>query len=142
MADEAVVHSSLQIQASSGTLNYRSNPSAFIADVDGSKGPTPGAITVAITGTSISLAELTTPGFCRVQNLDDTDSTNYVLLGIYDGASFFPLMELLPGEFFVFRLWREFGSEFVGTGTPADNNVLRAMAVGGAVDLLVEAFER
>ena len=136
MANEATVRSSLQIKV--GNLTYQSQPTAFLADVSSANGPTPGVVAATTTGVNVSLSALTTPGLCRVMNLD---STNYVILGVYDGASFFPLMELLPGESYVFRLYRNFGDEFVGTGTPSDVNTLRVMGVGGTCNVLVEAFE-
>lgn len=137
MANEATVGSSLQIKV--GSLDYQARPTAFKADVSTGRGPTPGVLLVATTGTNVSFAQLSYPGLCRIQNLD---STNYVILGIYDGASFHPLLELLPGETYVVRLYRYLGSEFVGTGTNADVNNLRLMAIGAACRVLVEAFEK
>ena len=140
MANEAVVRTSLQIK--DGTLFYQSQPTAFVADVSTGLGPTPGLVTVPVTGVSVSLAALTTPGFAFIQNLD---ATNFIMVGVYDGTSFFPLLELLPGECYVVRLCRHLGDEFVGTGTPADANALRLMAdpLGGASCYArVEVFEK
>lgn len=136
MASEARLNIGLQI--SKGNLQFRSNPTAFTANVSGTKGPVPGAITVAVTGTNVNFSELTTPGLCRITNLD---STNFVTYGVYDGASFFPLGEILPGEFYLLRLSRYLNEEFVGTGTNADANQFRLMANGAACNVLVEAFE-
>lgn len=133
MSDEAQIRSSLQINK--GNLRYSSQPTAFRADVSGTNGPTPGAIAVATTGTNVSFAALTTPGLCRLMNLD---STNYVTWGIYDGAFFFPLGEILPGESYVIRLSRILGSESPGTGT---GNSLRMVANTAACNVAVEAFE-
>lgn len=142
MANEIQVTSSLVVVKNN--LQYQSRPAAFVADMAGGKGPTPGALTADEYGTTVDLSQLTTPGLCRVANLDDDDSTAHLLVGVYDGASFFPLIELLPGESYVFRLWRHLGQEFTGTstGTPSDANQLRLMGVGGEVTALVEAFER
>lgn len=140
MADEAQIRSSLQIDI--GNLEYRSNPTAFTADVSGSIGPTPGAFSVAVTGTDVNLSELTTPGLARIMNLD---TTNYVSYGAWDGSSiFFPLGELLPGESFILRLSRDLGKEFgTGTGTTgAPNNTFRFKADTAAVICIVEAFEK
>lgn len=138
MANEANIRTSLQIRK--GNVVYQSQPTGFAADITGTaKGPTPGAISVAVTGTNVDLSQLTTPGLCRIQNLDET---NYITVGIYDGVSFFPLMELLPDESFVIRLFRFIGDEYVGTGTPADVNYLRIKADTAACVALVEAFEK
>ncbi len=142
MADEAQIRSSLSIV--SGKLEYRSQPTAFNADVTGSKGPVPGAIQVTTAGTDVDFSELTTPGLCRLMNLDPT---NFVVYGIWDPEShtFFPLGELLPGEFAVLRLARDLQEEMgtaAGTGTTgADTNRLRFKAHTAACNVLVEAFE-
>lgn len=144
MADEARITSSLGIRKASGdgSLQYQSLPQSFTADVTGNMGPTPGALTVPTTGVTVDLSELTYPGLCRVMNLEDADATTYVVMGTHDGTSFHPLMELLPGESYVFRLYRYLGAEFVGTGTNTDANTLRLMSVGGVSNVVVEAFER
>lgn len=141
MANEWVVTAGLSLQVADGSGNrqYRSAPSQFLSDLEDMRGPTPGHLLVAVTGTDVSLTQLATPGFCRIQNLD---TTNYVTVGIYDGASYFPLMEVGPEEFYVVKLYRFLGSEFVGTGTPADVNTLRLMANTAACKVLVEAFNR
>jgi hypothetical protein len=145
MADEARVTSFLAIRKSStdGSLQYQSQPSSFVADVTGNKGPVPGALTVTTTGVNVDLSGLTYKGLCRVMNLEADSATTYVLMGMYDGTNFFPLMEILPGETFVFRLYRYLGGEFTGTGTNADTDTLRMMSMGGASsNVVVEAFER
>ena len=140
MADEATVQCSLQIKK--GNLTYRSNPTAFRADVATAKGPSPGAFTASTDGTSVDLTALTQPALCRIQNID---ATNFVEVGIWDteAALFFPLMELLPGESYVIRLSRNIEEEYVGTGTgtSAATNRLRIKANTAACIVLVEAFE-
>ena len=140
MANEATIRSSLAI--TKGKLKYSGQPTSFTADVAGTKGPTPGAIDVSIEGTDIDLGELTTPGLCRLMNLDDT---NYVVYGIWDpeGARFYPLGELLPGETYVIRLARMIEEEYgTGTGTVgADTNRLRMKADTATCNIVVEAFE-
>lgn len=137
MANEATVQSMLRIN--NGSLLYQSLPASFTADVNGTKGPSPGNVLVAVTGTTISLSQVGTPGLARLQNLDED---NFVTVGVYDGASFYPLLELGPGETFVMRLSRYVNLEFVGTGTNADTNQLRMMADTAACQVLVEVFER
>lgn len=142
MANEAEIRSSLQI--AKDNLEYRGQPTVFNANVTGTKGPTPGAITVSTAGTDVDLSGLTTPGLCRIQNLE-ADSGNFVAYGIWDpeGGKFYPLGELLPGESYVLRLSRVIEEEY-GTGggtTGASTNRLRFKADTAALVVLVEAFE-
>lgn len=141
MASEARITANLQIIKD--TLQYQSKPTAFVADVEGKKGPTPGAVAITTAGTDIDFSQLTTPGLCRIQNLDDT---NYVEYGIWEptGSIFYPLGELLPGEFFVLRFSRNLQEQYAGTGTgtTGPTNRLRFKANTASVDVLVEAFEK
>lgn len=140
MANEAQIRASLLIQK--GNLRYQSQPTAFSADITTGKGPVPGAIAVATTGTNVDLSELEQPGFVRLMNLDET---NYVEWGVWDTerSVFFQVGELKPGEIALFRLSRNFGEEFAGpgTGTTAATNLLRLMANIAACVVLVEAFD-
>lgn len=140
MANEATVGCGLSIRVDN--INYRSYPTQFKADVDEATGPTPGELVVTNAGKNVDLSSITTPGLCRIQN---RSTTEFVLVGIYDGASFFPLMELLPGEAYVIRLYRDLGAEFTGTGTgtPADINTLQLKVTGAtSARVLVEVFGR
>jgi hypothetical protein len=141
MANEAQVRSSLQIINS--PLHYQSQPTAFTADVTGIKGPCPGAFAASILGTDVDLSELTTPGLCRIMNLDDT---NFIEFGIWDpeALKFYPLGEVLPGETYVLRLSRNLAQEYAGTGTGTtgpETNTLRIRADTAPCNALVEAFE-
>ncbi len=140
MADEAQIRTSLQVK--SGNLTYQSQPTAFNADMDSAKGPTPGAFSASVAGTDVNLSQLVRPGLCRIMNLDED---NFVHVGIWspDAHLFFPLMELLPGETYVLRLSRDLGDEYLGagTGTGAPPNTLRVKADTAACNVLVEAFE-
>lgn len=127
MANEATVTVSLTI--SNQALQYRSFPTGFSADVIGTKGPTPGAVSITTAGTDISLAELTTPALCKFTNLD---ATNYVEWGIWNGTTFFPLGEILPSEIYLIRLSRNLLS---------GGNSLRFKANTATVNALIEAFE-
>lgn len=128
MAREASITSFLTIN--NGALRYQSLPQAFTADVPSAKGATPGRVTATTGGVSVALTLLSSPGLCRIANLD---STNYVTYGKWDGVTFHPLGELLPGESYVLRLSRTIlsGSEF-----------LRLVANTASCECLVEAFER
>jgi len=137
MANEAVVQSYLTVTKISGsvkTMEYTSRPSSFVATVTGTKGPTPGAVDIGTGGTAIDLSELDWPSLCRFMN---QDATNRVEVGVYNGVdTFFPFLELLPGEFAVVRLSRY----LQGPGT-AGTWELYGTAYGATVSLLVEAFE-
>ena len=134
MASEARIISSLQLVK--GNLTYQSQPTAFTADVATAKGPTPGAVTVTTSGTTIDLGELSAlGGLCRVMNID---STNYVEYGPHDGSAFHPMGEILPGESFVFRLSRNL---LYGQSGTAETHTLRFRANTASVIVLVEAFD-
>ncbi len=144
MSNEATIQSYLTIRKGTSpvTLNYTSQPAQFRADVTGTKGPSPGAITCTTGGTDISFTQLTQPALCRIMNMDDT---NFITVGIWDPDSslFYPLMELLPGETYVIRLSRDVGEEYQGsgTGTGTANNTLRIKANTASCVVLIEAFE-
>jgi hypothetical protein len=134
MANEATIRAGLSIRKAK--LDYRSNPQQFTATVNGNSGPTPGAVTAATTGTTVNLSQLTAMGgLCLVMNLD---STNFVEYGVYNGATFFPLGELLPGEFSVIRLSRNLQHGETGTATI---NSLRLRADTAPCRVLIEAFD-
>ncbi len=124
-------------------MDERTSPSTALIDVDGLKGPVPGDVTVATTGTDIDLTQLTEPGPCWLLN---RDPTNYVIYGIWDTERnvFYPLGELPPGLPASFYLARTLGEEYagVGTGTTAPTNRLRMYANGASCVVCVKAWER
>ena len=137
MSDEVTYRGSLSIRKLSGAItqmDYRSNPTTFLADLTGLKGPTLGCIAVATGGTDVDLSELTTPGFCFLYNQDDE---NYVEYGIWDGSTFWPLGELGPGEHNVLKLSRNLD---LGVGTAYGS--LRLKANTAACNVVVDVFER
>lgn len=144
MANEAQVNISLFIQKADDSgrvlLEYNGRPAAFTADVNGAKGPSPGAITVTPAGVSVDLSQFTTPGLCRLMN---QDGTNFVEFGILVGTEFYPLGEVQPGESYVIRLSRNLGQSFESTGTSSlgstSNFYLRSY--NQTCNVLVEAFE-
>lgn len=141
MANEATVRSSLYIIKDH--LQYHGKPEQFVADVSTAKGPSPGVLTATTAGTVVDFSQLTTPGLCRIMNLD---ATNYVEVGIWDFSdnTLKVLLELLPGESYVVRLSRNLNEEYVGTGTgtTAPVNQMRIKANKAACVVLVEAFEK
>lgn len=128
MAGTISVQSSIQVTNS--PLNYSSNPRSFSAVQNNIGGPIPGTVTAVTTGTGVqlTLSGLTTPGMLFIQNLD---STNYVTLGIVVSGTFYPVVEIQPGEFYVFRMSR----------TILSAATLWVLANTASCKVLVQAFE-
>jgi hypothetical protein len=124
MANEATITNGIFIDK--GNLHFHPASVTFRGTVTGTKGPVPGALSIATAGTDISFAQLTTPGYCKITNLD---ATNYVEYGIWNGTTFYPLGEILAGQSYVIRLSRNVGS------------TLRFRANTAACNVVVEAFE-
>ena len=141
MANEARI--SLSLQITKGNINFKSSPTAFLADVANTGGPSPGAVTVPLAGLDIDFSALTEPGLAFLQNYDPT---NYVELGIYEptGAVYYPLLEFLPGECYIVRFSRNLLEQYAGsgTGTTGPENKVRLKAHVAACKFLVNAFER
>ena len=149
MANEARVQSSLVIRSSDTGMDYRSNPTTFLADVANPRGPKPGLLTVTPHEVEVvSFSPLTTPALCRIQNLDPDTVLEY---GVWDAgiSKFFPLGEVQPGESYVIRLSRNLGKDYVGTGTVSETGPsylgIKCGQVSGTADhtvnALVEAFD-
>jgi hypothetical protein len=149
MSNEITIMSSIQVlkTASNGVVQveHQTKPGMFTDDMTGTKGPCVGSIEASIYGTNIDFSELTTPGYCRFYNQDDT---NFVTIGIEDPDtdSFYPLAEVLPGKFSVVRISRLLGQILSATGTGTgtggtSNKHLQVRADTAACNVLVEAFE-
>lgn len=143
MADEIRLLNSLQIRK--GNKFYQSSANSFVADFDGSVGPTPGDTTVPSEGVDVDLSALTElGGMIRFYNTDDAITA---FVGIRDITTdkFYPFMDLLAGEFYTFRLSQFLGGEFgtgSGTGTIGDDSVLHIRADTGSIQVTIEAFDR
>lgn len=139
MTDEITIRQSMEIL--NGNTKYRAYPTDFKTDMAGTKGPSPGAVTVTPAGTDIDLTELASTGWCRIYN---QDATNYVTFGIRDEGRFYPIQDVQPGEFQIVELSRFLGSVFdTGTGTATIDTVQWCVKAHDAdCDILVEAFER
>lgn len=139
MAGEIRITSSYQINKA--PLVSYSQPGSFVATLNGTKGPSPGVLSVPITGLNVDLSKLTQPGICRIVNLD---ATNYLTAGIWDPDTliFYPFIEILPGEFYVFRLSRNLQSSESGAGTVVlSDKSLRLLANSATINCIVEAFD-
>ena len=130
MANEAEIRHFIRV--SKDNLEWQSPNTSFQADIATGKGPIPGAITVTVAGTNLDFSQFSTPGFVRVANLD---STNYVEIGIYALTVFYPVIELLAGESYVFRWTRDAKSL-------ASSAVIQARADTAQLFLSVEGFEK
>lgn len=140
MANEIRVTQRLEI--TNGNLQYQSRPFNFQVDQTNPGGPTPGIITATVDGTNVSLAGLTMPGWCRIQN---QDLTNYIKVGLTDGTYFYPLLEIPPGMSQPLCLYRYIGTreDTPGTGTSSASLLsLRIAADTAPCKVLVEAFEK
>lgn len=141
MTNEATIRASLAVIQ--GNVNFRSNPQSFTADVTGSAGPGPGLVSATAAGVDIDLSAFTTPAFCVLRNLDQT---NFVEYGIWDGVSFYPLGEIQPGEFYIIRLARNLTREY-GTGTGTTGTAINRLRVktnnnsSAAANVVAEVFE-
>ena len=139
MSNEATLRVSLNIKT--GSMDFRSSPTAFNADVSQASQGSPGGMTVAVTGTDVDMSQITIPGFCWLQNLDPT---NYVEYGIKDSISgnFYPLGELLPGECYLLRLSRYILQELAGTGTGiVASSTFHLKAAAAPCRCIVRVFE-
>jgi len=137
MANEITI--SVNAQVRNGNLIDQTT-SNYRADQNGLGGPTPGALLISTAGEDVTLTDLTTPGLCVVQNIDET---NYVEMGVHDGTLFHPFIEIQPGETYVFRFSRNLGEEddVAGTGTTGTVNTIFARANTAPAWILVKAYE-
>ena len=140
MANEAALVNSLHLVV--GYVDYRPLPTSFYENVTGSKGPCPGAFTASVEGTDVDFSQLTTPGLCRIINLDTTNSVD---VGIWDPetSTFYPYQRIHPGKSYVIYLSPDLQEQYgTGTGTTgANTNRMRVKAVTVACNVSVEAFE-
>ncbi len=121
MADEIRVNTSLAV--TKGELKYNPGNRNQSIDLAGTRdsggtqdiGTTHEALTIGSDMSSVGVSEFT-----------NLDATNYVEIGVEVAAAFYPLVKLLPGETWVFRL---------GTTTPF------AKANTAAVKLRKQIFE-
>lgn len=138
MSNEIAIQQQLTIR--NGNMSYRNGPLvSFLANQSNIGGPAPGQIIVATTGTDVSFSQLTLPGVVHLENFDPT---NFFTYGIWDGAKFQPLGEVLAGEQYILRLSRELGYDYItGTGTTGSGNTLRLKADTASIRAFVGAFE-
>ena len=144
MASTVTVQSSLAIVQ--GNLQYRSQPAAFIPTISGTNGPTPGAVTVPVTGVDLSFSQLDAMG--GLGRFFNIDTTNFITIGLRDKTTnvFYPFIDVLPGESYVMRLSSKIPKEEVGTGTFSGTNVAvhaktNTNATNASAILIAEFFD-
>jgi len=141
MANEIQARVSLFVSADN--VRYQSPQQAFNVTMTGRKGPTPALVEATTNGTDVNLSLLDTPGMCEVIN---QDSSNYITLGRWDSttSTFYPFMEVGPGENYIWKLPRDINDEYSGTGTGTGSNTstLRIKAANAPCSVLLNAFER
>lgn len=119
MAAEITLNVSMRVL--NGNLLENIQPGAISIDQAAVGGPSPGYVTIGTTEESVSLSELSTLGYCYIQNLGPT---NYVEWGfttaVYGGR-------LKTGEIAVFRL------------NPGTSLFMKANTA--AVKVIIKAFE-
>lgn len=81
MADEIRIAASMSVD--NGNLSFSQNYGTKSYDQTNVGGPSPGMKEIGITEETESFSELTTPGWCTIQNLD---STNFVEWGFSTGV--------------------------------------------------------
>lgn len=80
------------IAVSNGNLSFTQQFGTKQYDQASVGGPVPGQLTIGTTEEDVSLGDLTTPGWCIMQNLDDTNFCQWGFsAGVYGGR-------LGPGE--------------------------------------------
>lgn len=143
MANEVTIRASLQVK--SGFLNFQSPNTGTTDSVAIAKGPCVSTITVETGGTLIDFSELTSPGWCFIQNLDQITTVDY---GIYDtiNETFFPIHELPPGMGLPVKFSFYLGESYdlVGTGTGTSALIHRVMFKARTNDafVLIQCFDR
>lgn len=84
MADEIRITASMSVE--NGNLSFSQNYGSKSYDQASIGGPTPGMVEIGIVEESQSFAELTTPGWVTIQNLDDTNFVEWGFsTGVYGG---------------------------------------------------------
>ena len=145
MANEVTLYSRLAVRkrdaAGTGYLIQSQHSRNQRIDMTGAMGPVPGAVSISIGGTAISLAGLANPGVCWVEN--QGEYTIHLGIKDQDTNKFYPLIKFRPGGGYAIDL-SEYALEELttGTGTATAANQLFAIAPEGASVLLVGAYQQ
>ncbi len=122
MSNEITANITVTIQkrSSDGSktlVDYRSPAPTSRADMAGSKGPKPGAVTVPTTGVNVDFSGLASLGGQLV--IHNQDATNYIEFGVRDtgNSRFYPIGKVGPGRTATFEISTHLGQYYSGTGT-------------------------
>lgn len=96
MANEITIQASIRVQ--NGNLRDEFNVGTKTFNQNAAGGPTPGYVTIGTTEETVSFPELSTRGYCAIQNLD---ATNFIEFG---GSTGVYMCRLKAGEVAIFRL--------------------------------------
>lgn len=96
MANEITITTTLGLRNGNNIFSF--SPGSINVTQTNAGGPTPGVANIGTTEETVSLAELSTYGYCCIRNLD---ATNYVQFGF---STTVYGIRLKAGEFAVFRL--------------------------------------
>lgn len=118
MANEITIQAYIKVQ--NGNLRDEFNVGSKSINQTGVGGPTPGYVTIGTTEETVSFGELSTRGYCIIQNLD---ATNYIEFG---GSTGVYMCRLKAGEFALLRL---------------NNTNLFMQANTAACKVLIKAYE-
>lgn len=124
MADEITI--TMNISVKNGNFTYDRNL-RLVIDQANVGGANPGKVNVGTTSEAISLPDITSAGWCYVQNLDATNFVNWGAAESGSASIMASVGKLKPGEAALFRM--------------DPSTTLRMQADTAACDVLVHVFE-
>jgi len=84
MADEIRISASMSVD--NGNLSFSQNYGTKNYTQNAIGGPTPGMVEIGTVEETVAFSELTTPGWCTIQNLDETNFVEWGFsTGVYGG---------------------------------------------------------
>ena len=122
MANEISIDA--RMSCKNGSLQLSIVPGGRTVNQAVARGGNPGTVSVGTAEQVLTFGDLTTPGYCLMQNLD---ATNYVAVGPTSSGAMVAALRLLAGEYALLRL--------------APAAVYRAKAHTAAVNLLIVALD-
>ena len=93
------INHSVGVNVTNGDINSQFQKTVSVTQTG--QGHAAGSQTIGTTQEVLVVTDITTSGIASFQNID---ATNFVQLGVYVSATFYPLVRLLAGEVATFRL--------------------------------------
>jgi len=93
------INHSVGVNVTNGDINSQFQKTVSVTQTG--QGHAAGCQTIGTTQEVLVVTDITTSGIASFQNID---ATNFVQLGVYVSATFYPLVRLLAGEVATFRL--------------------------------------